>query len=245
MSMIQTKSFELAVSSQGSPDAAKVALLLPGRLNSKDYADMQTAVHYFASRGYFALTFDPPGTWESPGGIELYTMTNYLRAVDEVIEHYGNKSTVLMGHSRGGTVAMVAGMKNVYVTHIIAAMSGTGGTTFDMPEKRGEVRLSYRDMPPGTEETKEQKRFDLPYNYFEDAAHYDAQEGLKHCTKPKLFFLGLRDAILSPESMRAFYRVAAEAKIIHELDCEHDYRYYPEMIEEVHAVIGEFLDTYP
>lgn len=243
--MIQTKSFELAVYSKGDPNASRIALVLPGRLDSKDYIHMHAAVEFFVDRGYFALAFDPPGTWESPGEIELYTMTHYLKAVDELIEYCGNKPTVLMGHSRGGTVAMLTGSVNPHVTHIIAVMSGAGGTRFDMPIRTGEAHVSYRDLPPGTEKTNDQKRFELSYTYFEDAAQYDALDGLKRYTKPKLFFLGLRDTVVSGETVRREYEIAAEPKVLYELDCDHDYRYRPESIKEVHGVVGRFLDTYP
>ena len=243
--MIQTKSFQLSVYSKGDPNASKGALVLPGRLDSKDYIHVRVAVEYFAEKGYCAVTFDPPGTWESLGGIELYTMTNYLKAVDELIEYFGNKPTVLMGHSRGGTVAMLAGKTNPHVSHIIAVMSGAGGTRFDMPKKTGEVHISYRDMPPGTEKTKKQKRFCLPYAYFHDAARYDALEGLQQCVKSKLFFLGLRDTIVSPETVRKEYEIAAEPKALHELDGDHDYRYHPDIMKEVNEVVGNFLDDYP
>lgn len=42
MSLITTKSYELVVNETGNPDAAKCALVLPGRLESKDYAHIQS-----------------------------------------------------------------------------------------------------------------------------------------------------------------------------------------------------------
>src|SRR3989338_4759008 len=107
--MLKTKSFDLAVYAKGDPASSKLAIIIPGRLDSKDYAHNTSLVDYLAGRGYFALSFDPPGTWESPGDIGLYTTTNLLKVVDELIEHFGNKPTLLAGQSRGGTVAMLAG----------------------------------------------------------------------------------------------------------------------------------------
>ena len=98
---IRTKSFELAVSTFGDPHAERLALLLPGRLESKDYAHLQSHAAYLAGRDYYAVAFDPPGSWDSPGGIQAYTVTNYLQAVRELIEYYGNKPTLLLGHSLG------------------------------------------------------------------------------------------------------------------------------------------------
>lgn len=83
MKEIKTPSFELAVHTRGSEDAAKLMLCLLRRLDTKDYAHMRSHVDHFASNGHPALSFDPPGTWESPGDIALHTVTNYLRAVME------------------------------------------------------------------------------------------------------------------------------------------------------------------
>ena len=86
MKIIKTKTFELAVYEKGDPNSSKLAIVIPGRLDTKDYIHNTSLVDYLANRGYFALSFDPPGTWESPGDIELYTTTNLIKSVDELIE---------------------------------------------------------------------------------------------------------------------------------------------------------------
>ena len=111
MKTIKTKSFELVVYEKGDPNSQKLAIVIPGRLDTKDYIHNTSLVDYLASRGYFALSFDPAGTWESPGDIDLYTTTNLIKSVNELIEFFGNKPTLLAGHSRGGTIAMLAGPK--------------------------------------------------------------------------------------------------------------------------------------
>lgn len=35
-----------------------------------------------------------------------------------------------------------------------------------------------------------------------------------------------------------------EPKMIHELRVNHDYRYHPEMIDEVNKVVGMFIERY-
>lgn len=113
MKKIETESFELAVYTAGDATSSKFAIVIPGRLDTKDYIHNTSLVDSLASRGYFALSFDPPGTCGSSGDIQLYTTTNYLKAVDELINYFGSKMTVLAGHSRGGTIAMLAGPKEL------------------------------------------------------------------------------------------------------------------------------------
>ena len=70
MNLIKTESFQLATYSQGDSESKKLALVLPGKLDTKDYSHMKSHVKYLAIMGYFALSFDPPGTWESKGDIK-------------------------------------------------------------------------------------------------------------------------------------------------------------------------------
>lgn len=244
MALISTPSFKLAVYTRGDQNADKLALVLPGKLDTKDYANMRGHVDYLASKGYLAMSFDPPGTWESPGGIELYTMTNYIKAVNELIEHFGNRPTFIMGHSRGSTIATLVATTNPHVEALVSVFcslspSAYRNATNEEWRQRG-YETSMRDLPPGG--GAEVKRFDLPYAFFEDQCNYDLADGLQICTKPKLFILGTRDQLATPEKVRAIYEVAAEPKQLYELDSDHDYRMHPELIDEVNGVIGKFLE---
>lgn len=239
---IKTPSFELAVVKEGNEDAEKLMLCLPGRLDTKDYAHMRGHVAHFAKQGYLAVSFDPPGTWESPGDISLYTTTNYKQAVDELIEYFGNRPTVLLGHSRGGSLAMLAGCDNEHVTHIIAVMSHTGPSGLKEEDiQRGYYR-SKRDTPEGYAEPE--KVFKLPLAYFEDGKQHDILTPLKCSSKPKLFFYGAQDVLVTPEEVKEIYEAAAPPKELRELQCGHDYRRHPEKIEEVNTVVEEFLGMY-
>ncbi|MDD5068999.1 MAG: hypothetical protein PHN89_05405, partial [Candidatus Pacebacteria bacterium] len=60
MAIIKTKSFELGIYLKGNPASEKLAIIIPGRLDSKDYIHNTILVDYLAGRGYLALSFDPP-----------------------------------------------------------------------------------------------------------------------------------------------------------------------------------------
>lgn len=245
MKIIKTKSFQLATYSQGKSASGKLALVLPGRLDTKDYVHMHSHVEFLASRGYFALSFDPPGTWESPENINLYTTTNYLKAINELIEYFGNKPTFLIGHSRGGTVSILAGSINPHVINFVPIMATYGEPSSPEPGAiRAGVKISYRDLPPGITKTTEQKKFALPMNYFLDGEQYNVVDILKNCTKPKLILYGTHDSFTTPERANDVFEIIIEPKMLYELHSEHDYRYDPNTIEEVNQVIGKFLDKY-
>lgn len=247
MSFIQTKSFKLAVYLKGDVNSSKFALVLPGQLDTKDYPHMRSHVEYLANRGYLALSFDPAGTWESPGNFRLYTMTNYLKQIYELIEHFDNKPTFLIGHSRGGSMAMLAGTRNPHVNMFGAIMSyySFGPSVFirkpSVETKKLGYKKSKRDLPGNPSQFRE---FKLPYEFFEDQIQYDLSKGLVKCTKPKMFVVGEKDVLVDPSLVRASYAMAANPKKLYALDSGHDYRRESALIEKVNGFIEEFLDTH-
>src|SRR3989338_7888190 len=159
MKILKTKNFELAVYEKGDFNSPKLAIAIPGRLDTKDYIHNTSLVDYLASRGYFALSFDPPGTWESPGDMSLYTTTNLIKSVNDLIEFFGNKPSLVAGHSRGGTIAMLVGPKNPHVTHFVSIFSYYGAP--ESPKKENIVNgkiVSYRDLPPGKVKNEQKKK---------------------------------------------------------------------------------------
>jgi predicted alpha/beta-hydrolase family hydrolase len=243
--LIRTHSFKLAVYEKGDKGASKVAIVIPGRLDTKDYVHISKLVDFLANLGYYSIAFDPPGTWKSPGEISLYTSTNILLAIDELIEYYGKKPTILAGHSMGGTHAMISGCSNNFVTHLISIFSSHKPTMVDSPKVEDEAKISYRDLPPGSVHSSEKTQFDLPYSYFEDGRQYEALALLKKCMKPKLFLYGTKDELISREEIMRSYSFSTDPKEIIPIDAPHDYRLIPEAIEKVNNAVGLFLHKYP
>ncbi|MDP2641628.1 MAG: alpha/beta fold hydrolase [Candidatus Yanofskybacteria bacterium] len=245
MNVIKTTSFELAIYARGNEESEQLAVLIPGRLDSKDYINFTSHAEYLANLGFFTVAFDPPGTWDSSGGIELFNTTNYIKAVNELIEYFGNKRTLLLGHSRGGTVGILVGAANPTVIGIITIMASYGDPTPPSQEDiKAGFKVSFRDLPPGDVKTAEQKKFALPLTYFKDGERYNPISALKTCTKPKLLFYGTNDDFTTPERVKEVYDSIPEPKMIHELDSEHDYRYNPKVIREVNETVDQFIRTY-
>lgn len=242
MSILKTASFELAIYAKGDPDSPKLAIVIPGWLDTKDYVSHTTLVDRLSAKGYYALSFDPPGTWESPGSIELCTTTNYIKAVNELIEKFGNKPTLLVGHSRGGSVAMLVS-PNPYVTAIAATMASFGAPSAPTPKAVQEgFEMHYRDMPPGSSRTAEQKEFALPLNYFIDGEQYDPIAVLRNFTKPKLIIYGDQDEFSSLVEVKEAFETLPDPKMIHEIKSAHGYRRYAEAVAEVNNIISDFVD---
>lgn len=238
---ITTKSFKLAIYRKGSDKASKLALVLPGKMDTKDYPHMHSHVDFLSTKGYLALSFDPSGTWESEGSIEEYSASNYFKAIKEIIEFYGNKPTLLVGHSRGGSIAILAGTKIKQVERFAVIMTNPDFKKHfpDLEWKEKGFRTHFRDTPTGYDyETKE---FSLPYRFLEDDVQYEVLDDLKKCKKPKLFVAGLKDIHVKVEDAQKTYDLSAEPKYIELIDSEHDYRKDKKSIEKVNELLGKFI----
>jgi pimeloyl-ACP methyl ester carboxylesterase len=244
MDIIRTKSLELAILSRGDKQAEKLAILIPGRLDTKDYVNFVSHAEYLAAQGFLTIAFDPPGIWDSPGSIELYTTTNYIKAIEELIEYFGNRPTLLFGHSRGATAAILASA-NPEIIGLILAMTNFGPPTPLSQENSAKgFQIFHYDLPPGDVKTEKQKEFILPLLYWTDGQKYNPIEALKKCIKPKLIIYGSDDEFTSPDKVREIYQNLSEPKMIKEINCDHDYRYYPEAIKKVEEEVGIFLSRY-
>lgn len=244
MGIIQTPSFKLATISAGNPDSEKISTMIPGRLDTKDYINFTSHMKYLADRGYYAVAFDPPGTWESQGDVE-FTTTNLVKAVNELIEHFGSKPTLLLGHSRGGQTAMLVGTTNPSVNGLVMVNASYGPPSPpDQKKVQNGYLIEHRDIPPGDRKTEEQREFHLSLNYFTDGAQYDPIPGMKSCIKPKLLINAVDDEWNEPEEIRAIFDVIPEPKMLHEMEGKHDYRRDAKRIEEVNQVLGEFIQKY-
>lgn len=242
MEIVKTKSFSIAVRSKGSPSASKVAILMPGRLDTKDYANFVNHLDFFEGRGFYAVAIDPPGTWDSPGDLQNYTTTTYLQAINELIDLLGNRPTVLLGHSRGGATAMLAS-KNPAVVGLVVINAAYGSPHAPKPEKIVDgYYKEHRDTPPGSTRTVEQKHFDLPLNYFEDGIHHDPLGALNSYRGPKLVVHTARDEFAPIERVKAIYDSLNEPKMFVEIDSTHDYRLFPQAIHSVEKALSHFLE---
>ncbi len=244
MKLIQTKNFQIAANIKGSPDAANIAILMPGRLDTKDYINFASHLEFLANHGFYAVVIDPPYSWDSPGDLKDYTTSNYLKAVNELIDYFGNRPTFLLGHSRGGATAILASI-NSAVTGLCLINAAYGPPSFPAPEKVANGALKeFRDIPPGNVRTKEQREFGLPLVYFEDGAKYQPRSVLKGFKGPKLLVHATKDEFTSLALIKPIYDEIVEPKMFLEIDCTHDYRLYPEVIQQIEDTLGIFIGKY-
>jgi len=244
MQILKTSNFEIAANLTGNEQAAKIAILLPGRLDTKDYANFTSHAEYLSQKDFFVIAIDPPGTWDSPGDLSNYSTTTYLKSIHELIDYFRNRPTLLLGHSRGGATAMLAST-NPAVIGLAVVNAAYGMPTPPDPERMENGALvEYRDLPPGNIRSKEQRRYNLPMAYFEDGGKHDPLAALINYKGPKLIVHGTQDEFTSLSEVKEAFDGLPGPKTFLEIDCTHDYRLYPGVIQTVDEALGEFVDKY-
>ena len=162
-----------------------------------------------------------------------------------MIGYFGNKPTLLVGHSRGGATAILAGAKNPNVIGLVLLMANYGHPT---PPSETEIKqgfhIAYRDYPNKRHRGKNRKRFELPMSYFIDGRKYNPLQYLRKCDKPKLMVFGKRDEFTPIKKAKSICRSVLYPKIVKEFNCGHEYWHSPQLLKKVNDIIGKFVDEY-
>ena len=189
----------------------KLAILMPGYLDSKDYDHFKFLGIELANIGYLAIAFNPTGTWDSDGSVENYSISQYLKDIETVIKYAENQNgkefseIALLGHSLGGQTALLYGSNHEKISAVIGIMPSAsvfkvGSVQRAMPKWLEDgFRNSKRDLPNNPAEIKE---FKIPYSFFEDRTNYDVFETIKNYNNDLLLIAGETDVIIKPESVQ-------------------------------------------
>jgi isopentenyldiphosphate isomerase/dienelactone hydrolase len=221
-------------------DLGKLAILLPSFLDTKNYNHIKFLEKELNSIGYFTISFDPTGVWESDGTIEQYNMSQYLRDLENVIKFAKSKNKfdeiVLIGHSVGGQVAIFYASEHPEINTVISIM-----TVFEdslvKNWKEDSLRYSKRDLP---NDPKSFKDFAIPFTYKKDKLKYNLDEALKNYKNNILVISGNSDTKADPKNVKKVYDMANEPKkYININGISHDYR---QNIQEVKAVNKKIID---
>lgn len=243
MRLITTKSFEIAINEYGDNSSEKFCILMPGRLDTKDYINFVSHGKFLARLGYHVVAIDPPYTWDSPGDLRGYTTSAYVRAINELIEYFGNKKTTLVGHSRGGATAMLSS-NNKHIKGIVLVNAAYGSPTPpDKSRLKGGCLLENRDIPPGNKRTKKQIEFMLPMEYFKDGESHDPIDALKAFDGAKLIIHANQDEFVSLDKVKTVFAELSGPKTFLKIDCTHDYRLFPKVIEQVNKSLKKFIES--
>ena len=217
----------------------KLALLLPGYLDSPDYLHLVTFEKRLKELGYTVEVLDACNVWKT-GNVKNYSITNYIKQIKERVDFYKGENPqeiLLLGHSDGAFTSIVAGARIPNVTKIIALSPP--------PDKHGSlkkwvngVRISKRDLP--NDHTKFRK-FAIPDTYIKDATQYSAAEDVKKMYKPIMIFIALNDTVVNPEWTEKIVANANNPYVVRQPNMGHYLRKSQKECNIVMAEIVKFL----
>lgn len=185
------------------------------------------------------IRLDPCNLW-SNGNIQEYSITNYLKDIRKVIDEYADKNLsdlILVGHSVGGFVSIIAGERYPEVTKIVSLCPPSG---FDNPPvkwKGEEDRIAHRDLPTDPAKSRE---FRVPISFAYDSFKYDTITAIRNIEKPLMLFIALEDTVVPPQDTEKLVDAANAPYVIRLEGIGHDFRHSKKECEIVMEEIENF-----
>jgi len=218
----------------------KVALLLPGYLDSPDYLHMITFEKGLENMGYTVERLDACNLWKT-GDVENYTISNFIKQIKERVDFYKGQNPeeiVLIGHSNGAFTSIVAGARIPEVTKIVALCPPPNKEGSEHKWVNG-VRVSKRDLPNDPTKIRE---FAIPDTHIKDAIQYSAVEDAKKINKPIMIFIALDDTVVKPELTEEIVSNANNPYVVRQSGMGHDFRNSQQECDIVMREIEKFLE---
>ena len=218
----------------------KLALLLPGYLDSPDYLHMVTFEKMLRSLKYTVKRIDPCNLWKT-GDTTNYNVTNYLKTLRETIDSYVSQNPdeiILIGHSLGASIAIVAGARFAEVTKIVALCPpfSTSISSSNIDELGD--RHSKRDLPTDKSKFRE---FIVPKTFIEDRLQYSISDEIKNLNKPLMILICLKDTTVLPSDSEQFVKLVKSPYVVKLENLGHNFRRSQTETNQVTAEIEKYL----
>lgn len=218
----------------------KVALLLPGYLDSPDYLHLLTFEKRLLQLGYVVERLDPCHVWAT-GVTADYTVTAILNQVKDRIDTYEKQSAdeiVLIGHSLGGFISILAGARFPKISRIVALCPPASLENLGKKWQGQPVRVSTRNLPPDQDESRQ---FEVPLSFVTDAQLYSVLDEIKQITQPLMICICMKDVSVPPQETELLVANAIHPYVVRMDELGHDFRHSEVESEAVMDQIETFL----
>jgi len=218
----------------------KLAILFPGYVDSPDYLHLKIFEKRLIDLDYKVERLDPCNLWKT-GEVENYNATNYLKDIKNCLDSYKEmkpEEIVLIGHSFGGAIAMIAGEKFDEVSKVIALCPMTTFEGWGAKRWEADYRISERDLP---DDPTKFRYFEMPKSIADDASQYSVEEAVKNLKKPLMVFIALNDDVIKSEDLERLVENANDPYVVRQKNMGHNFRFSETESSLVMDEIEKFL----
>ncbi len=226
-----------------TPGSDLLAVVLPGFLDNGRGEGAATLAKAIWDSGRTAITFDPRGTWRSPGAIEEMDPGIQVQDVlDVVADQRRYRRVALIGHSLGALVACLAAAQDERITDVVAIMPPRCFVwPFDYDEsldrwgRQRRIAVWHKGVSWA---------FRVPHEVVTRAADHNLPAALARMDERAriLFIAGSEDQVIPTDSVRRLYtECRAPEKKIRVLPIGHDYRDRPDHRKLVNDTVLKWL----
>lgn len=218
----------------------KLAMLLPGYLDSPDYLHLKVFEERLSELGYTVERLDPCSLWET-GDVDHYSITNFIQQIKERVEFYKDQNPeemVLIGHSMGGLTAIIAGSRILAVTKIVSLCPPPDLTQSLKKWNVNGVRYSERDLP---NDPHTFRSFAIPESFIKDGLQYSAKDEVKKIHKPLMIFIALNDDVVLPQQTEQIVANANNPYVVRQPGMDHGFRRSQKECDRVMKEVEKFL----
>lgn len=215
----------------------KLALLLPGYVESPDYHHLVVIDEGLTALGYTTLRVDACNLWKTGDG-QSYSTTGYINQVKDIVTLYlPQKPTeiILVGHSLGCLVALMVGFLFDEVTKIVCLSLPASLNNSDHKWIDG-FRTSKKDLPNNPLKFRE---LTVPVSFTIDRKHYSVKVSLQNNQKPLTVIMGELDP--SATEVEDMVKGLTHTNFVKIDGMEHDFRQSDELSQRVASEIKKFI----
>lgn len=226
-------------------DCHSIAILLPGFLDSNRYLKMKVFAKGLNKLGYATLQLDPCGLWYGEGTDKTYTVTGYLADIERALEAMltevsSPKDVLLLGHSMGAFLAIIAASKLNEVTSVcslcppdsLKRLSEKGDW------KKTGLKTSTRQLP---EDSTQIRTFILPYSFAEDMLQYEALDVIGSLKARLMIGISMKDEAVRVEATERLVSAAKNSHVVRFERMDHHFNNNLKDTEIVWRHIAGFL----
>lgn len=216
----------------------KLALLLPGYVESPDYHHLVVIDNHLTSLGYTTLRVDPCNLWQTGDG-STYSTTGYINQVKDIVNSYipqNPTEIILVGHSLGCLVALTVGYLFDEVSKVICLSPPASLSNSDHKWVDG-FRTSKKDLPDDPTKFRD---LTVPVSFTLDRKQYSIPIAFKNNQKPTLVIMGSDDP--ATVTLNDLLKDLSNTTFITIADMAHDFRQSEELCQRVASEIIKFIE---